>query len=405
MDNSDGGRPGTPSAVVGLVLVLIGVLIGWAIGVSVSDSAEVDITTISSRETAPPEPPTTSSVATPVTTTTVTPSTTVATTSTAPATTSTTALTTAVVVDPLSGAAALEGTVALAPVPAPPGDSPLWVFRAGGSVVRRVDLPFRSGGFPQPMLLTAGRLVFTNLDQAYVVDVDLVDAPQSLGEASFVVPGAIAGSVWLVGGRVAWVAPLDVADGVVGTRFDVSDTFSWPLRGYADGLIVTSADEAADSRSAYWSPTSGIQPIEDIGSSQSGVFTVSGDLAAVVSPGVAHVWRVPVWERVSNFPLDLGDGLVSEVCFSPDQRYVAVVGSTGRALIVTTHDGSIVRRLTGLHGHNSVGWTSAEQFVYIVDARAGTLVQALDIGTGAFHQVAAIRSSRGWWLAAGGAMC
>ena len=404
-DRSDGGRPGQPSAVVGLVLVLIGVLIGWAIGVSVPDSTEVAVTTIPIRESASPQPSSTSSPPISVATTAVTTSTTVATTSAAPATTSTVALTTAVQVDPLSGAAALEGTVALAPVPGPPGDSPLWVFRAGGSVVRRFDLPFRSGDFPHPMLLTAGHLVFANLDQAYIVDVELVDGPQSLGEASFVVPGATAGSVWLVGERVAWVAPLDVIDGVVGTRFEVTDTFSWPLTGYADGLIVATADEAAVNRSAYWSPTSGMQPIEDIGSSQSGVYTVSGDLAVVVSPGVAHVWRLPGWERLANFPLDLGDGLVSEVCFSPDQRHVAVVGSTGRGLIVTTHDGSIVRRLSDLQGHNSVGWASSEQFVFIVDDEEGTFVQALDILTGADHQVASIRSSRDWWLSASGSMC
>jgi hypothetical protein len=59
----------------------------------------------------------------------------------------------------------------------------------------------------------------------------------------------------------------------------------------------------------------------------------------------------------------------------------------------------------GIHGWNSIGWTSNSQLVYIIDKDDKTLVQALDPTTGATHDIAELQSFSGRILAASGSKC
>ncbi len=306
---------------------------------------------------------------------------------------------------PLAGAGFLDGHVALTPFPGPSDGKTLWVFRPSGSVVRRDDVPFHPGDYPHPMLLTDGRIIFADLGDAFLLNVDLVEPAERLGEASFVVPGATPGLVWLVGRGVEWMAPVDVEAKTVGERFEVSDVIQWPLAGIADGLVVIPVDEETYGTTAYWSPTEGLEPIELITPTRSGVYTATANTAVVVSPGLIRVLDFATGEFVASFPIELGEGLVSEVCLSPDQDYVAIVGSTGEAFIADTRSGEVLQRLAGVHGNNSIGWTSNDQIVYIADIAGATWIEALDVSTGDSADVAVLSGSQGWWLTASGAMC
>lgn len=307
-------------------------------------------------------------------------------------------------VDLLEGAAGLLGDVALTPVPGPRGGGTLWVLRAGGSVVRRDDVSFWPGDYPHPMLFTAGRIAFTDLDHAYLVDADLRETPVAIAKAGLVVPGSRPGQIWLAGPGADWVAPVDVATGAVGEQTNVADVFWWPVRGMGEGLLVEPIDDTTHGSTAYWSPAEGLRPITGVSGDRSGIYTAGGDLAVVGSPGLISVLDLASGEYLAGLPIELGGGNVSEVCLSPAQEHVVVVGSTGRAFVADTRTGEVSQRLSAIDPHNSVGWTSDDQLVYIVDD-GDPRIRALDVTTGATFDVAALRSSLGWWLTASGTMC
>jgi hypothetical protein len=313
---------------------------------------------------------------------------------------------TAVNVEPLSGAEELLGEVALTPFPGGAGSGTLWVLRPGGSVVRRDNVPFRPGDYQYPMLMTGGSIAFADLSQGYLADPDLLEEAEPLVEASFITPGAAPGLIWLVGTGADWVAPLDVESRTVGERIDVSDLISWPLAGIAEGLVVTPVDEDTYGPVAYWSPSDGLQPISLRSPEQSGIHAASGTVAAVVSPGELSILDIASGNYLSASRLELGDGNVSEVCLSPDQQYAAVVGSTGEAYVVAVDTGVTLHRLAGVHSNNSVGWSDANQFVYIADTRGGTTVQTLNMVTGQVGLVAELTGyPTFWWLTASATMC
>jgi hypothetical protein len=256
------------------------------------------------------------------------------------------------------------------------------------------------------MLMTEDRIAFAGLDHAYLIDTDLVDPAEPLTEDSFVVPGSTPGLVWLAGEGASWVAPLDVQTVTVGERFEVGDLFWWPLAGVADGLIVSPVDEASYGRVAYWSPTEGLRPINLPDPLQSGIHAAAGNLAVVVSPGMIDIFDFAVGDYITSFPIQLGEGNVSEVCLSPGQGTVAIVGSTGQADVVETRTGAVLLRLSGVRASNAIGWTSPEQLVYIahVDERTRRIL-AVDVTTGAIHNIADLEGAIGWWLTASGTMC
>ena len=315
---------------------------------------------------------------------------------------------------PLLNATGLMGEVALTPVPGGPSHGTLWVLRPGGSIVSRNDVPLWPRDVQYPMLMTGGNIVFTNHSNAYVIDAGLEDEAEPLTDWSFVesggnlslVPGGVRGFVWLVGANSNWVAPIDVDSREIAERIDVSDELVSVLAGSGFGLIVVPGDETAYGANAYWHPGEGLSLALPL-SSQSGVHVVSGNVAVVISPGRLAVIDMVTGDLLSSVGLGaLGEGLVGEVCISPDQNHVAVVGSTGEAFIMATDTGTILHRLSGVHANNSIGWTDPSQFVFIADSTDGASVQALNIATGQTERVAALGGfPTFWWLAASGTMC
>lgn len=304
-------------------------------------------------------------------------------------------------VEPMTGAAQLEGEVALTRALSSRGNA-LYVFRPGGSLVLRGDTEFQRGGFAYPMLLTAGRLVFTDLYGAFVLDSDLMSGPELLGEASYVVPGARPGLVWLVGDT--WVAPLEVETGTVGDRYDNGE-FSEALAGVASGLIVAPDDQNSFGQIAYWTAAEGLVSIDLAYDPLTSVVAAAENMAVVATPDFVQTLNLGDGSAPTTFPLDLSSERISEVCLSSDLRYVAIVGSDGDAVVVETDTGGVVLTPRDVFPQNGIGWASPAQFVYVVDLPGGRLLQAVDVPTGVTQAVASLEPVGGWWLAASGAMC
>jgi len=307
-------------------------------------------------------------------------------------------------VQPDAGAAGLLGAVAVTPWPSGYGSS-LWVLEAGGRLNSRDDVPLIPGDFDHPMLFTAGRIVFTDLTHAYLLDAALGDPVETVADVSFVVPGATPGQVWMAGRGAAWVAPLDVASGTVGVRIVAGDLFWWLVAGVGDGLIVSPVDEATFGRTAYWSPTEGLSPIDLPTGGTRYVVGAAGNLLAVASHGVIDLHDVAADRHLSSIAVDLGDGDPAGVCISPDQQLLAVTGTTGEAAVVDTQSGDIVHHLSGVQPSNGLGWTSANQLVYITNGETDLEIHLLDVTGSTRNRIAALEGASGWWLTASGAMC
>lgn len=178
-------------------------------------------------------------------------------------------------------------------------------------------------------------------------------------------------------------------------RSDVADVFWWPWGGVGDGLLVDRVDEET------YGPVAGVT--ED----QAHVLSTGGNVAVVVSPDQVRILDLVSGQYQGTFPILLRDEehLVSEACLSPNQHHVAIVARTGEAFVADADSGAVLQRLSGIPPVNSVGWTSDDQLVYISDVAGQTRVQALDISTETIHDVANLRSDRGWWLTASGSLC
>lgn len=299
----------------------------------------------------------------------------------------------------------LQGDV----VVARPSSGRMWVIREGGSVVRRDRMPLRPGDFPYPVLLTGDRIVFTDLSDGYLIDADLNDPPEALSPASFAVPGAEAGSVWLVGTGAEWAAQVDTATGEVGDRHELGDAVAWVTAGAANGLIVAPEDEEAFGRWAYWTPNEGLQAVNTAVASRASVRDTSGELAIALSTGpIVDIVRMPDGETVSSFPVDVdwGDDEAPKVCVSPDARLLAIASPVaGEVVVVDASQGSLMDRVS-LDGQlYDLAWSSADQLIYAFERDGMSMVQAFDTTTGTTRDIAEFQGTSGGWLTAGGTMC
>lgn len=307
-------------------------------------------------------------------------------------------------VELLEGAHALRGEVALTHFPHGTGNS-VWVLKTGGGIARRDDVPLWPGDFAHPMLLTEGRIVFADLDFAYLLTSDLSGPASRLAEASFVVPGADPGLVWLAGESADSVTPFDVQSGALGQPIDVAADFWWPVAGVAGGLIVYPIDEVTFGRMAYWTTDRGLQAIDVPNSAQGDIVTAAGDLAVVMSRDATVTILDVVSGETIRTSVDLGEGDVRDACLSPQAHLVAISGTGGETEVIDAETGTGIQHLTGVYTTNAMGWSSSDQLIYITDVADETRVQALDVVTGSKHDIARLTGAIGWWLTAAGAMC
>jgi hypothetical protein len=255
------------------------------------------------------------------------------------------------------------------------------------------------------MLITAGHLILDD----WIFDIDLAEPPILLGTNRSVIPGSRSGVVWFarrqrmhISSDFVWVSPVDVESLTVGERVDITDVFSRPIVGVADGLIVVDLE----GELAFWSPTDGLVSLDLVGESDM-VVAASGDLVIVASAfGRVQFLDIVSGEYVFSFDLlDIG----ASACLSPDGQHVIVIGRSGfKAVVGNTTAGEVLdlNQVSDfpIQLKHGIGWTTDDQLVFIAGNEDSKHLFGLDVRTGESFLVATL-DGPDWRLAASGTMC
>lgn len=310
-------------------------------------------------------------------------------------------------VEALPAANELTGSVALAVGGGSEAGENLWVIQPGGRVVQRIDVPLRPGGFEHPILIVGDYVLFTSPEGAYTLDLDLSEPAMKIAEESFLVPGSGTDKAWIVGCcEPQWFDSFDgTADAVEG-RTTIDAGFGWPLAGYRDGLLFQPNDTAAYGSVAYWPAGGTPEPFELRVDPQSGVHTVAGDLAVLVAPGpLLSVVDLNTGDTLATLPFESDGGNVTGVCFSPDQRYLAAVSSTGPLEVWEVDSGATVGRMDTSSDLWAVGWAAPTELLFISDVQGETRLRDFHADTLATNDIARLSAPGIWRLATSGPVC
>ena len=258
----------------------------------------------------------------------------------------------------------------------------------------------------------------------WMFDIDFVEPPTFLGTNLSVIPGSGPGVVWFARRRgttsdYLWVSPVDVESLTVGERIDITDLFSRPIVGVADGLVVVPVDEENYGRFAYWSPTDGLAPIRlSDPHIDDKVVAASGNLVVVASiVQSVSVLDIVSGEYVGSFELPGVRRPVTSACVSPDGQHVIVVGFNGQAVVGNTTTGEVISLnevTVWLYGpgmtiqlEHRTGWTTDDQLGFIAGNEDAKHIVGFDIATDQSFHVATLDGPKdsAWWLTASGTMC
>jgi hypothetical protein len=295
----------------------------------------------------------------------------------------------------------------------------VWVLRPGGSLVSRADNVIGRGNVEYPMLITAGHLILGGR----ILDIDLAEPPISLWTAGSVIPGTSPGLVWLtqrverIQNDSVWVSPVDVESLTVGERIEVTDLFSRPIVGVADGLIVVPVEQPSSffgDELAFWSPTDGLVPL-DLPGEVDTVVSALGDVVVVASTGRARFLNVVSGEYVGSVELLDIRGPVTSACLSPDGQYVIVVGWNGKAVVGNTNTGEVVglNEVTedyfgpglSVQQEHGIGWTTDDQLVFIAGNEDAKHIFGFDLANRDSFHMATLSGLQEWWMTASGTLC
>jgi hypothetical protein len=253
--------------------------------------------------------------------------------------------------------------------------------------------------------MTNGQIAFADLNNVYMLAVDLRAPAVSVTEGSFLVPGGSSDLLWIIGRNVGWVAPFDTNSGVVSERVDVSDVIGWPEVGVAEGLIVRPIDESTYGRVAYWTPSLGLQPIE-LPDPESRLVTASGNIAVFASDdGAIDVLDLANNNRIAQFSMDLGEDSIINGCLSPERTTAVFMASSGDHLVVDLRDGNVIYSDPTIEPYETIGWISADQILVITGAEGDRTLQSIEPFNGSVNSIARLRGPGSWWITTGSTDC
>jgi len=310
-------------------------------------------------------------------------------------------------VEVLPAANELSGPVALAVGGVSETGENLWVIQPGGRAVQRIDVPLRPGGFEHPMLIVGDYVLFTSPEGAYTLDLDLTEPAMKIAEESFLVPGSGTDKAWIVGCcEPQWFDSFDGTAGAVEGRTTIDAGFGWPLAGYRDGLLFQPNDTEIHGSVVYWPAGGTPEPLAFPLDPQSGIHTVAGDLAVLVAPGpLLSVVDLETGDTFATLPFESDEGNVTGVCFSPDQRYLSAVSSTGLLEVWELGSGATVGRMDPSSDLWSVGWAAPTELLFITDVKGESRLRAFHVDTLTTSDIARLSAPGIWRLATSGPVC
>lgn len=390
-------RRGSSPSTWGLLLAvgLAGLAAGWLLGFTAeSGPASTSSTAPSTAET------TTTSVASSAATTSLT--------SGSEATTTTGRLPALKgMVELLPGATDLKGTVALS-VPLAFGDTNLWVIQPGGRMVQRTDVQTKPGGYEFPLMVVGDHVLFTTHEGVFRIGANLTGEVDRIAPAGMLVPSPTSDVAWLVGGDVpSWFARFDGGTGELGERTEISEGFGWPLTGLADGVLFDPEDDAPFDRVAFWPSGGEPEPFDVELGSQSGISSIVGNHAAIVSPGhQVTILDLTTDEQLATLSFDPAEGNTVSTCLSEDSRYLAAISSTGSLEVFETSTGESRGRVSTTEPPLAAGWASPSQLMFVsARTRTEAFLHVLDPDARVSTAIARLTARSPWHLAASSTPC
>jgi hypothetical protein len=276
---------------------------------------------------------------------------------------------------------------------------------SGEGLIRRFEVPLWPGDYPHPLILSSNQVAFADLENAYLVDVNLDAPPRAVSEGSFLLPSGTPDNVWIVGRASTWIAQLNTSTGAVGERFDVSDVISWPEAGLESGLVVRPVDEAAFGRVAYWAPEAVLRSLA-VDDPDSRLLATSDTLAVFLAPdNMVQVLDVIGSVTVGRFSIDVGESMNVDACISPDGSSVVFYGAETRDVVVSLTNGEILTELQPDEEREQIDWVSPNQLVVQTTAAEGRILQTIDLTTGTSTDLASLTGLGSWWVTASGSNC
>lgn len=308
----------------------------------------------------------------------------------------------------LPGAKDLRGSIALT-TPGPFDHQNLWVIRPGGQIVQRVDAPATGSGHRHSLMITGDHIVFGNDEGTFIVGLGL-DAPaRRVAEPGLLIPDAGRGRAWLVGRDSAkWFAPIDGLTGDVGDRTQLPEGFRWPFTGYGGGILFQPENVSVYGLVAYWPAGGEPEPLGVDFDRQSGLRSVVGHQAAVVTSGpTVTVLDLQTSEEAAVISFNPEGGIAVEACLNEDGRHLAIISSSGKVEIYDTATGESRGRVATSDPSWSVGWTGPDQLIYIEPAESSSALslQSLDLATEQKTAIATLEAAELWRIATSSRPC
>jgi hypothetical protein len=275
----------------------------------------------------------------------------------------------------------LEGRIAVASVPEGRSGASLWVI-APERVVQGPVVPLWPGDAAFAMVMNEDSLVFSGLQDVYLVDPDLQQEPQSVVEDAFILTSGSPDRVWLVGNLGRWVSALSLQSRELGPAVDI-ELVGRPLAGVAEGLIIRPLD-SAQGELAYWTSLGGVQALEPT----SDLIGASGNRIVLASrDNRLEIFDVVRRKAVAHFQTDPANRPIAYGCLSPDQ-----------AALLSAQDGQTLYSFGQKEPLEVAGWVSPRQLLAVTRGASSRTLRAIDPFESSSFDVAELRGEGFSWV-------
>lgn len=261
-------------------------------------------------------------------------------------------------------------------------------------------MPLHPGDWPHFLLNSIDHIAVNGPDGAYLIRRSLDESPHRVTDARYLVPGENPALVWAVT-PVGTITAIAMDNGCVAPSVTLDETTTWVLGAVDGGFVVYARSGVNQSEQRYWSPHAGFAELPKPVPGQSTVVATAGSAVFIVSPpNTVSTVDLRTGAR-HDVAIEVGRGLIVDVCPSRDMEHLAVVSSTGVAVIANVVTGTTIAELKVGSELDTVGWTSPLQLVTVT----GDAVVAFNVADGSRHRVAGLTPSTRWRLAAANSRC
>lgn len=266
-------------------------------------------------------------------------------------------------------------------------------MHAGVAHQRMRTVPLWPGGSHHPLVVVGDRVLWTTDNEVWATSTDLSDDPAVIATASFLIPSATRGNVWLISPYQAQATEIS-ADGTTIQPPRSLPTNGTPRAAVDGGLLLNTP-----SGLVVWNPANGqSRRVYD----NRAVMAAAGD-HAYLGDGL----ELELSTGDVTF-LSVAPGSSEAAAFSPDGRHLAIFTwspNTAREVVNIYSDAASEPRVYDLTSDIRSGqlvWSSDSQSLYLLTTSRedGSADRIIGIPLGGAATTIATIDQRGWtWLA------